>query len=200
MVRVPTAKAALATLFRLDRRVLLGLMVFVAGFLLVEGWLLVLRKPYAEYLSLLSSRSSMASALREPAGQPAELDRLARQLKRVSERLNGTLRLPAADEQLAASLMLELDRSGTSHGVTLAGVKPKERRAVGVLEEISFEIGARGQYVQLGNWLLDFGNSLGRNATVTEVRLKRIAVEQQADQVDVALTVALYRPLKPVAK
>ena len=49
----------LAALARLDPRLLLGLMVLILGVVAVEGWLLLLRAPLAEYQKLISTRESL---------------------------------------------------------------------------------------------------------------------------------------------
>ncbi len=178
---------------KLNPRLVYGLMLLVIGLLAFEGWILLLRKPYAEYQQILSTRESLSSSLRHSPDQLSELDKLANELKHLSEKLSGELRLPASDDKMAASLMEALDRSASMHDVMLASVKPKERKQVSVFEEVSFEVSAKGSYLHLCAWMLDFAKTLGNNATVTEFDMKSA---DEGRQVALSLNIALYRPLR----
>lgn len=178
---------------KLNPRLVYGLMLLVIGLLAFEGWILLLRKPYAEYQQILSTRESLSSSLRQSPDQLSELDKLANELKRLSEKLSGELRLPASDDKMAASLMEALDRSASMHDVMLASVKPKDRKQVSVFEEVSFEVSAKGSYLHLCAWMLDFAKTLGNNATVTEFDMKSA---DEGKQVALSLNIALYRPLR----
>lgn len=178
---------------KLNPRLVYGLMLLVIGLLAYEGWILLLRKPYAEYQQILSTRESLVSSLRQSPDQLSELDKLANELKHLSEKLSGELRLPASDDKMAASLMEALDRSASMHDVMLASVKPKERKQVSVFEEVSFEVSAKGSYLHLCAWMLDFAKTLGNNATVTEFDMKSA---DEGRQVALSLNIALYRPLR----
>lgn len=178
---------------KLNPHLVFGLMLLIVGLLAFEGWVLLLRKPYAEYQQILSTRESLSSSLRQSPDQLSELDKLANELKRLSEKLSGELRLPASDDKMAASLMEALDRSASIHDVMLASVKPKERKQVSVFEEVSFEVSAKGSYLHLCAWMLDFAKTLGNNATVTEFDMKSA---DEGKQVALSLNIALYRPLR----
>ncbi len=184
---------AIQALGKLNPRLVYGLMLLVIGLLAFEGWILLLRKPYAEYQQILSTRESLSSSLRQSPDQLSELDKLANELKHLSEKLSGELRLPASDDKMAASLMEALDRSASMHDVMLASVKPKERKQVSVFEEVSFEVSAKGSYLHLCAWMLDFAKTLGNNATVTEFDMKSA---DEGRQVALSLNIALYRPLR----
>ena len=184
---------AVQAIGKLNPRLVYGLMLLVIGLLAFEGWVLLLRKPYAEYQQILSTRESLSSSLRQSPDQLSELEKLANELKQVSEKLSGELRLPASDDKMAASLMEALDRSASMHDVMLAGVKPKERKQVSVFEEVSFEVSAKGSYLHLCAWMLDFAKTLGNNATVTEFDMK---TADEGRQVALSLNIALYRPLR----
>jgi len=178
---------------KLDSRVAIGLMLLFVTFLAIEGWMLLLSKPYAEYKQILSTRESLSSSLRQSPNQLNELDTLANELKQLSEKLSGELRLPASDDKMAASLIEALDHSASKHDVVLASVKPKDRKQVSVFEEVSFEVSAKGSYLQLCAWMLDFATTLGNNATVTEFEMKSA---DEGKQVTLSLNIALYRPLR----
>lgn len=182
-----------ATLAKVDRRALLASMVFILGLLAFEGWVLLLRKPLAQYRQLTATRASLAASVDVSGANSSELARLAAEVKLLSDRLSGELRLPRSKDQIAAALMSELDRSADRDGVMLTGVKPGARRQVQTFEEDAFDISARGKYLMLCEWLMDYEHTLGQNATVTEFRM------QSADagkQVALTLKVALYRPLQ----
>lgn len=183
----------LVVLAKLDPRLVQALMVLISCLVAFEGLVLVLAKPYAQYRQLTQTRSSLAASLRALGNPAMELAALTEEIKRLSERLSGELRLPQTRDQLAASLMSELDRSAARGGVMLTGVKPGARRQVQDFEEVSFDISARGKYLMLCEWLMDFEHALGRNATVTEFLMQSA---DEGRQVALTLKVALYRPLQ----
>ncbi|MGB2833260.1 MAG: type 4a pilus biogenesis protein PilO [Methylotenera sp.] len=181
------------TLAKLNPRLVFGLMLFFVLLLAFEGWILLLRKPYTEYRQILSTRESLTASLQQTPNQSNELGQIAAELKQLSEKLSGELRLPASDDKMAASLMEALDHSARLHSVTLASLKPKERKQVSVFEEVSFEVSAKGSYLQLCEWMLDFSKTLGNSATVTEFEMK---TADEGKQVTLSLNIALYRPLR----
>jgi Tfp pilus assembly protein PilO len=183
----------LAVLARLDSRLLLGLIVLIAGFAALEGWLLVLRAPLAEYLQLISTRESLALSLAAAPSQQGELVRLAAELRQVSARLTGQLRPPAPEDQVASMVMAELDRSAGRNGITLAGIRPGPRREVLRFEESSFEVSAQGNYLHLCQWLMDFERTLGQSATISEFTMKAAG---EGRVLALNLKVGLYRPLQ----
>jgi len=182
-----------ATLAKLDPRVLLACMIFIAGLFVFEGWVLVIRKPFAQYRQLAATRASLAATVGALGNQSGELTRLAAELKLLSDRLTGELHPPKSKDQMAAALMSELDRSADRDGVMLTGVKPGARTQVQAFEQLAFDVSARGKYLMLCEWLMNFEHTLGQNATVTEFQM------QSADagrQVALTLKVALYLPLQ----
>ena len=186
-------KRVLDAISKLDPRLVIGIILLIVSLLAIEGWMLVLRKPYAEYQQIVATGASLASTLSMASDQSSDLEKLTIELKQLTEKLGGELLLPASDDKMAASLMEALDRSATVHGVTLSGVKPKERKQVSVFEEVPFEITAKGPYLHLCEWMLDFGKTLGNNATITEFDMKNTNEDRK---VALSLNIALYRPLK----
>jgi Tfp pilus assembly protein PilO len=178
---------------KLNHRLVIAIMVLIVGLLVMEGWMLVLRKPYAEYRQITATRASLESTLKLASNQTGDLDRLTIELKQLTEKLGGELRMPTSDDKMAASLIEMLDRSATEHGVKLYGVKPLERHQVSVFEEVPFEITANGPYLQLCAWMLDFGKTLDNNVTTAEFDMK---FTNEPHRVDVSLKVVLYRPLR----
>ncbi|MEQ1601431.1 MAG: type 4a pilus biogenesis protein PilO [Methylophilaceae bacterium] len=182
----------IATLAKLDHRLVLLIMLIMLGFLTFEAYFLLLRKPYAEYQKILATQSTLTSALKPSSTQTSEISLLAAQLKQLSAKLNSELRLPVSNDKMTASLISVLDSSATSNGVTLTGVRPLERKPVSAFEEVSFEVSARGSYLPLCKWMLEFENTLGLSAAITEFDIKTASEEKQ---VSVMLKIALYRPV-----
>ncbi len=180
-------------LSKLNRHLVIGVMLFVIGLIVLEGWMLLIRKPYAEYKRIVETRESLALALHQHPDQASEMSHLANQLKQLTDKLTSELTFPASDDKVAASFMASLDQSAKVHGVSLFSVKPKDQKTVSVFEEMSFEVSAKGSYLPLSEWMLDFTNTLGNNATVTEFDMKTV---EEGKQVLLTLNIALYRPLK----
>ena len=171
----------------------LWLIVFVlGGAILLEGWLLVLKQPFAAYRDLSAARESLRTIEEMTASQQEELRRASARTQQLAERLSAELAAPVSDEQLTVSLMRGLDQAAMRGGIQLTSLKPASRRQVLSFEELSFEVGARGRYLPLCQWLLDFEQSLGRFATVTDFTMKSLDAERQ---VALSLRLALYRPL-----
>jgi len=183
----------LAMLARLDRRLVLGGMVLLLALVAGESWLLVLSKPLDAYRTQVATRHALASALGAAPSQQGELSRLAAELKEMTARLGVQLRSPGPDGQIASTLMAELDRSATLNGVRLAGIHPGARRQVKGFEEVLFEVQAEGRYLQLCRWLMDFEQTLGQSATVSEFAMKSV---DEGRLVALSVQVALYRPMR----
>jgi Tfp pilus assembly protein PilO len=182
-----------ARLAKLDPRLLLGCMILIVGLLAFEGWVLVIRKPLVEYRQLAAARASLAATVGALGHHAGELTRLTAELKRLSERLSGELQQKKSKDQMAAALLSELDRSADRDGVMLTGVKPGAITQVQGFEQLAYDVSARGKYLMLCEWLLNFEHTLGQNATVTEFQM------QSADagrEVALTLKVALYLPLQ----
>ena len=181
----------LCALSRIGPQSLLLAMIFIVSAAAFEGWFLALRAPLGEYHRLAATRESLAAVVQMSATQQGELSRLTAEIKELSDRLSGELHAPAPEEQLAVSLMTELDHAATRKGLTLTSVKPGARRQVLSFEEIAFDVSAQGKYLLLCEWLLDFERTLGRSATVTDFTMRSI---EEGRQVGLTLKVALYRP------
>lgn len=181
----------LTGLARLDPRVFLGGMLLLLALVAFEGWLLVLRKPLAEYRNLVTTRDALTLSLGAQRGQQAELGQLVADLKQITARLGAQLRPPGPDDQVASMVMAELDRSASAHGITLSGIRPGARRRVQSFEEVLFDVNAQGGYLQLCQWLMDFERTLGQSATVSEFSMKSA---DEGRLVALQLKLALYRP------
>lgn len=178
---------------KLNHRMVSGIMLLIVSLLAIEGWTLVLRKPYAEYQQVVATRVSLASTQSLPSDQSGTLEKLTIELRQLTEKLDGEQPRPDSDDKMVASMMEALDRSAVAHGVTLSGVKPADKIQVLEFEEASFEITARGPYLHLCEWMQDFGKTLGNNATITGFEMKATNEERA---VALSLKIALFSPLK----
>jgi len=183
----------IAVLTRLDPRVLLGGLLFIAGLIAGEGWLLVLSKPYAEYRTLITAGESLSASLNSLPRKESDLAQLAEELRQVSAQLTGQMPAATPDDQMASEVMASLDRSAAANGITLTGFRPGVRRQVLEFEEVSFDVSAQGKYLRLSQWLLDFERTLGRSATVSEFTMKSA---DEGRLVALNLKAVLYRPLR----
>jgi Tfp pilus assembly protein PilO len=168
------------------------LVLSIGGALLVEGWILVLQQPFAAYRDLSAARQSLREIEDLTMAQQEELRRAGERTKQLADRLNAELAAPASEEQLTVSLMRRLDQAAAREGIQLTSLKPASRRHVLAFEELSFDVGAQGRYLALCQWLLNFEQSLGRYATVTDFTMKSADGRRQ---VALSLRLALYRPL-----
>jgi Tfp pilus assembly protein PilO len=178
---------------RINPRVTVGVMLLLIGMLAFETWMLLLRRPFAEYRQLRATHSALSASVLLSPQQLDDLSRMASELKLLTEKLSGQLHIRASDDELAASLMSALDQSATRHGIALSSMKPGERKQVSVFEEVSFEVGGSGSYLKLCQWMLDLEQALGNSATISEFDMKTAG---EGGQVALSFNIALYRPLK----
>jgi len=168
------------------------LVAAVGALLLVQGWVLGLRQPFASYLELSAARDALRTLEHMAQTQEAELRRAGLRKQELAERLGAELQSPAgSEEQLTVSLMRRLDQAAARDGIVLTSLKPAGRRQVLAFEELSFEVGAQGRYLALCQWLLNFEHSLGKFATVTDFTMKSA---DDGRKVSLSLRLALYRP------
>jgi Tfp pilus assembly protein PilO len=182
-----------ARLEQVDSRIVSGVMVLLIGLALLEAWMLLLRLPYKELRSIQITHASLAASLSQSPDQGGELGRVAGELQLLTAKLRGQLRVPASDDELVASLMAALDQSADRYGIVLAGMKPGQRRQISVFEEVAFEVSGNGNYLLICQWMLDFEQTLGGSATVTEFTMKTTGED---GRVAVSFNIALYRPLR----
>jgi Tfp pilus assembly protein PilO len=167
------------------------LVLLVGGAVALEGWLLVLRQPFYTYRELSAARESLRAIEGMTAAQQAEQQRASLRTRDLTERLSAELG-GSSEEQLTVALMRRLDQAAAREGVRLTSLKPGARRQVLSFEEMSFDVGAQGNYLPLCQWLLDFEHSLGKFATVTDFTMK---AADGGRQVTLNLRLALYRPI-----
>ena len=168
-------------------------MLLLLGFLALELWMLVLRRPVAEFRQLRTAHAALTASVLHSPQQVDELGRVASELRQLTEKLSGQLRVKASDDEMAASLMAALDDAAARHRIQLSSLQPGERKQVSVFEEVTFKVGAKGGYLDLCQWMLDLEQSLGSNAAISEFEMKAAG---EARDVMLSFNIALYRPLK----
>jgi Tfp pilus assembly protein PilO len=167
------------------------LVLLVGAAVALEGWLLLLREPVNTYREVSAARESLRAIEEMMAAQQAEQQRASLRTRQLAERLSAELGAPS-EEQLTVALMRKLDQAAAREGVRLTSLKPGARRHVLSFEELSFDVGAQGNYLPLCQWLLDFEQSLGKFATVTDFSMR---AAEGGRQVTLNLRLALYRPI-----
>jgi Tfp pilus assembly protein PilO len=186
-------KPLAAVLGALDSRLLAAILLLVLGLGAVEGWMLLLRRPLAEYGQMHTTRAILGAALQPAADQTGELAKVVGELKLLKTKLSGQLRMPASDDEMVASLMGALDHSASRYGIFLTSMTPGPRKQVSVFEEVSFGVIGNGNYLQLCRWMLDFEQTLGSSATITDFDMKTTGA---GGQVTLMFNIALYRPIQ----
>jgi Tfp pilus assembly protein PilO len=100
----------------LNARVVAGIMLLILGLVLFEGWMLVLRKPLTEYRQIRVTHSALSASMQQAPRQLDELGKVASELKLLTTKLSGQLKVPASDDEMVASLMTALDQSAARYG------------------------------------------------------------------------------------
>ncbi|MBK6672798.1 MAG: hypothetical protein IPH71_06755 [Proteobacteria bacterium] len=177
----------------LDSRLLTAIMLMLLLLVAAEGWMLALRKPFAEYRRVHATHSMLESSLQPAADQTGELEKVVGELKLLKTKLSGQLKMAASDDEMVANLMGALDRSASRYGIFLTSMTPGPRRQVSVFEEVSFGVIGNGNYLQLCRWMLDFEQTLGGSATITDFDMKAAG---EGGKVFLTFNIALYRPIK----
>lgn len=163
----------------------------IGGALVFEGWVLLLRQPLNAYLELSATRASLRALDEMTRTQEEALRRATVKKQELAARLSAELQSAGSEEQLTVSLMRRLDQAAARDGIVLTSLKPASRRPVLAFEEVSFEVGAQGKYLPLCQWLLNFQQSVGGFATVTDFTMRSA---DEGRKVSLNLRLALYRP------
>jgi Tfp pilus assembly protein PilO len=182
----------LRALDRKDPRLPPLIALILIGFLLLEGWLLVLRKPFNQYQQLTNTAQSLALRVSTRGGPSTEIAQLRQDIEKFDKHLQGELSLVQSTDIVVAPLMDQLDQSARAAGLRLSGVSPGVKRSVAGFDERPFELTVTGAYLPLARWLLDFGETLGQNVVVTDLDLRATG---QTDQLKLSMRIALYLPL-----
>ena len=131
--------------------------------------------------------------MQQSPDQTGELEKVVSELKLLKAKLSGQLKVPASDDEMVASLMAALDQSASRYGIFLTSMTPGPRKQVSVFEEVSFGVIGNGSYLQLCRWMLDFEQTLGGSATITDFDMRTTGKD---DHVILTFNIALYRPIQ----
>lgn len=166
-----------------------GLLALAAALLVVvEIWVLLLRPPVERYRALRAGNEALERMAATQRDREGDLRRVEAEIAALETRLQGNL--PGlTTEQMVVALVARLDRLARRHGVTLAGVKPGERKQVLMFDEVSFDIKAMGTYIPLVAWLNDLQAELGP-LVVTRFEIRAGAPDKP---LDMELKIAAYR-------
>lgn len=176
-------------LLALDRRVLLGLIATLVAFVALEGWLLVLRAPLAEWRALSAKRQ--ASEANSPLAVEPEIRRLSADIERIDKLLQSA-GVDGSDDDKVLELIATLSRLGARHGVSLGSVKAGGRRVDNCFERVSFDLEARGAYRALVEWLAAAEDAV---APLSVIELTMNAVDE-GRQVALKVKFAAYLPMR----
>lgn len=173
-----------------DPRVRRLAVLAVATVILVEIWVLALRPPVERYRALRAGNANLEQLASAQRNRDEELRRVEAEIAALESRLQGSL--PGlTTEQMVVALVARLDHLAQRHGVTLAGVKPGESKAVLMFDEVSFDIKAMGTYIPLVAWLDEVRAELGP-LVVTRFTIRAGA---PGKPLDMELKIAAYRAL-----
>ena len=84
--------------------------VLLVLFLLIEAWLLVLRKPFAQYQQLSDTAYTLSMRANSGDGPSTELSRARQTLDALNAQLQKELKLVLASADVVAPLMQQLDQ------------------------------------------------------------------------------------------
>lgn len=176
-------------LLALDRRVLLGLIATLVAFVALEGWLLVLRAPLAEWRAL--SAKHQAAQANSPLAIGPEIQRLSADIERIDQLLR-TAPMAGSDDDKVLELIGTMSRLGARHDVVLGSVKAGGRRVDNGFERVSFDFEARGAYRALVDWLAAAEVAV---APLSVIELTMNAVDE-GRQVALKVKFAAYLPMR----
>lgn len=181
----------LAGMARIEPRLLLALMAGVVVLIALEGWLVVLRTPLADYRRLQHPQHAAPVRLRaDPSRLQAEIGEMEGELTRLTHALQGQ-GAPLPVDQMVVQLIGRLDRIAARHRVRLHSVRPSAARRVLMFDEVSSDIKVTGNYRSLFGWLRDTEEELGP-LVVTQFSIKIADVASGTLSMDLKL--AAYRP------
>jgi hypothetical protein len=175
-------------LMRLDRRALVGTTAVLVLFVALEGWLLVLRGPLAEWRTLVVRRQASETAA--PAAFGAEIERLRGDIARAERALQADP-MSGTDDDTVLQLIATFGRLAPRHGVVLGSVKAGGRGVDRDFEQVTFDVEARGAYRALIDWLAD---SEAQVAPLSVIELTMSAIDE-GRQVALKVKFAVYLPM-----
>lgn len=180
----------MARLARIEPRMLLLLLGSLLAIVLLQGWLLLLRAPLADYRRLQGARGALVQPQSEPSRLQARIGLIEGELAALTLQMGGEGAHQPVD-RMVVSIIDRLDRIAARRGVRLDSVRPGTRRRVLMFDEISADIKVTGKYQALFEWLSDAEKELGP-LVVTQFSMKLTDVTASTLSMDLKL--AAYRP------
>lgn len=166
--------------------------IILIAFLVLEAWVLVLRKPFYQYQQLGDTAQNLALRVSARGGPSTEISQLRQDLEKLDKRLQGELSLVQSTDIVVAPLMQQLDQSARDAGLRLSGVSPGVKRTISGFDERPYELSVTGTYLPLTQWLLNFDEVLGQNVVVTDLDIRPLG---QASELKLNMRIALYLPM-----
>lgn len=135
--------------------------LLLAGVILCMAALLsmALRTPFMTLRAMHVERAQLAGRATDGAKVAQQTLQLTAQIA-DTERALEQLDVSQRPDQLLVELLSEVDRAATRHGVSLRGVVPAPSRRALNLEELPFDLEARGRYSALAAWMADIESTL----------------------------------------
>ncbi|MGP1677355.1 MAG: GspMb/PilO family protein [Burkholderiales bacterium] len=180
----------MASLARLEPRMLLLLMASLLAIVLLLAWWLLLRAPLADYRRLHGARAALVQTQSAPSSLQAKIGLLEGELAALTHQLQGES-APQPLDQMVVSIIDRLDRIAARRGVRLDSVHPGTTRRVLMFDEVSADIKVSGKYQALFEWLRDTEMELGP-LVVTQFSMRLTDVA--AGTLSMDLKLAAYRP------
>jgi Tfp pilus assembly protein PilO len=180
----------MASLARIEPRTLLLLLGSLLAILLLQGWLLLLRAPLADYRRLQGERAALVQPQSESSRVQAKIGLIEGELAALA-RQPGGVGTHQPVEQMVVGIIDRLDRIAARRGVRLDSVRPGTTRRVLMFDEVSADIKVTGKYQALFGWLSDTEMELGP-LVVTQFSMK--LTDGAAGTLSMDLRLAAYRP------
>lgn len=187
--RAAASARLLGALASVPTRTLVVAMAAVLSLLLIEGWLLVLRAPWAEYQRLRHAKPAAAVALADSTTTAAQIKQFEQELQKLELHVKaGSTDMPA--DRLVLMLVDRLSDLARSHAVALGGVRVGTARRVFKFEEVSFDIQASGRYQSLVDLLRDMDQRL-QPVAVSQFSIRQV---DATGKLDMDVKLVAYRP------
>ena len=139
-------------LLRLDRKVLLLLVICIAAFVVLEAWLLAFRQPVAALSQLQAENTKLSLLSLQGTDLTGHINRLSGEIEKLSEQLFGQ-KTPVSAQQRTLQLVSTLDRLASAGKVEIASIKPAITTVGNDFQRIELQVEASGDYLLLAQWI-----------------------------------------------
>ena len=158
------------------------------AFMLLEGWLLVVRQPLGEFMHLRNEHAALAQHASDPQRTAAEITSVEHEVAALAGQLAGAGSQLSPD-RVIVGIVDRLAGIATRRHAALHGVRPAGIKRVLMFDEMAFDIQVGGAYRELLDWMQDVERELGP-LVVTRFSIKRGAT---TDTLSMELRLAAYR-------